>query len=68
MPTKTVLTPKVRHSPMEHPRHQFPQETEALQKIAQSCGLIEKIKWGKPCYTLAARTSYSFSASTTTSP
>jgi uncharacterized protein YdeI (YjbR/CyaY-like superfamily) len=37
---------------MEHPRHQYPQETKALQEIAQSCGLVEKIKWGKPCYTL----------------
>jgi len=37
---------------MEHPRHQYPRETEALQAIAQSCGLTEKIKWGKPCYTL----------------
>lgn len=54
MPAKiaTRITPKVHHSPMEHPRHQYPQETEALQTIAQSCGLTEKIKWGKPCYTL----------------
>jgi uncharacterized protein YdeI (YjbR/CyaY-like superfamily) len=37
---------------MEHPRHQYPQETKALQDIARSCGLVEKIKWGKPCYTL----------------
>lgn len=37
---------------MEHPRRQYPGETEALQSIAQSCGLIEQIKWGKPCYTL----------------
>ncbi len=43
---------KTRHSPMEHPRHQYPAETEALQAIAQSCGLTEAIKWGKPCYTL----------------
>jgi uncharacterized protein YdeI (YjbR/CyaY-like superfamily) len=57
MPTKTATksTPKTRHSPMEHPRHQYPQETEALQKIAQSCGLTEKIKWGKPCYTLEGK-------------
>jgi uncharacterized protein YdeI (YjbR/CyaY-like superfamily) len=40
---------------MEHPRHQYPQETEALQQIAQSCGLREEIKWGKPCYTLAGK-------------
>jgi uncharacterized protein YdeI (YjbR/CyaY-like superfamily) len=40
---------------MEHPRHQYPRETEALQEIAQSCGLTEKIKWGKPCYTLGTR-------------
>lgn len=53
--TATKATPKVRHSPMEHPRHQYPQETEALRQIAQSCGLIEKIKWGKPCYTLEDR-------------
>jgi len=54
MPTKlaTKASPKVRHSPMEHPRRQYPQETAALQAIAQSCGLTEKIKWGKPCYTL----------------
>ncbi|HUZ95943.1 MAG TPA: YdeI/OmpD-associated family protein [Edaphobacter sp.] len=42
----------VRHSPMEHPRHQYPQETAALQELAGSCGLVEKIKWGKPCFTL----------------
>ena len=29
-----------------------PRETEALQTIAASCGLEERIKWGKPCYTL----------------
>jgi uncharacterized protein YdeI (YjbR/CyaY-like superfamily) len=40
---------------MEHPRHQYPQETAALQEIARSCGLIEKIKWGKPCYTLEGK-------------
>ncbi len=53
MPTKIAAktTPKVRHSPMEHPSHQYPRETAALQAIAQSCGLTEKIKWGKPCYT-----------------
>jgi uncharacterized protein YdeI (YjbR/CyaY-like superfamily) len=45
-------TAKKRHSPMEHPRHQYPQETSALQEIARSCGLVEKIKWGKPCFTL----------------
>jgi uncharacterized protein YdeI (YjbR/CyaY-like superfamily) len=57
MPTKTAtkLTPKIRHSPREHPRHQYPQETEALQEIAQSCGLNEEIKWGKPCYTLEGK-------------
>ncbi len=42
----------VRHSPMEHPGHQYPQETAALQELARSCGLVEKIKWGKPCFTL----------------
>ena len=42
----------VRHSPMEHPRHQYPRETAALQELARSCGLVEKIKWGKPCFTL----------------
>jgi uncharacterized protein YdeI (YjbR/CyaY-like superfamily) len=42
----------VRHSPMEHPRHQYPQEAAALQELARSCGLVEKIKWGKPCFTL----------------
>ena len=40
---------------MEHPRHQYPQETAALQDIAQSCGLAEEIKWGKPCYTLEGK-------------
>ena len=52
MPAKTALKtkPKVRHSPMEHPTHQYPGETKALQEIAQSCGLLEKIKWGKPCF------------------
>ncbi len=48
MPAKSTT----RHSPMEHPRRQYPQETEALQEIARSCGLTETIKWGKPCYTL----------------
>jgi uncharacterized protein YdeI (YjbR/CyaY-like superfamily) len=42
----------VRHSPMEHPRHQYPQEAAALQELARSCGLVERIKWGKPCFTL----------------
>ena len=40
---------------MEHPRHQYPQETAGLQRIAQSCGLLEKIKWGKPCFTLEGK-------------
>jgi uncharacterized protein YdeI (YjbR/CyaY-like superfamily) len=40
---------------MEHPRHQYPRETEVLQEIAQSCGLTQKIKWGKPCYTLEGK-------------
>ncbi len=54
MPKKTATkaVPKTRHSPMEHPRHQYPEETKALQEIAQACGLVEKIKWGKPCFTL----------------
>ncbi len=42
----------VHPSPMEHPRHQYPQESAALQELARSCGLVEKIKWGKPCFTL----------------
>lgn len=37
---------------MEHPRHQYPQEAAALQELARSCGLVERIKWGKPCFTL----------------
>lgn len=45
----------VRHSPMEHPAHQYPQETAALQEIARSCGLVEAIKWGKPCFLHADR-------------
>ncbi|WP_158615388.1 YdeI family protein [Acidipila sp. EB88] len=44
--------PAPRHPPMEHPRHQYPRETAALEEIAQGCGLVETIKWGKPCYTL----------------
>ncbi len=40
---------------MEHPRHQYPQETQALREIAMSCGLTETIKWGKPCFTLGAK-------------
>ena len=40
---------------MEHPRHQYPQETVALQEIARSCGLTENIKWGKPCFTLEGK-------------
>ncbi|HUV97329.1 MAG TPA: YdeI/OmpD-associated family protein [Acidobacteriaceae bacterium] len=43
---------RVRHSPMEHPQHQYPREVAALQDIARSCGLVEKIKWGKPCFML----------------
>lgn len=43
---------RVRHSPMEHPRHQYPEEASALQEIARNCGLVEKIKWGKPCFML----------------
>ena len=46
---------RVRHSPMEHPRHQYPQEAAALQEIARTCGLAEKIKWGKPCFLLGNR-------------
>ncbi len=42
----------IRSSPMEHPRHQYPDETKLLQDIAKSCGLTERIKWGKPCFTL----------------
>lgn len=42
----------VRHSPMEHPRHQYPEEAAALQELARSCGLVETIKWGKPCFAL----------------
>ena len=37
---------------MEHPRHQYPGEAGALQELARSCGLVEKIKWGKPCFML----------------
>ncbi len=57
MPTKTAtkLTPKAHHSPMEHPRHQYPQETEALQEVALSCGLRAEIKWGKPCFTVEGK-------------
>lgn len=40
------------HSPMEHPRHEYPDETKLLQDIAKCCGLTERIKWGKPCFTL----------------
>ncbi len=49
------IKPRARHSPMEHPRHQYPQETAELQSIAQSCGLLEKIKWGKPCFTFEGK-------------
>jgi uncharacterized protein YdeI (YjbR/CyaY-like superfamily) len=48
--TPTALKSKVRHSPMEHPGSQYPQETAVLQAIAENCGLTEKIKWGKPCF------------------
>ncbi len=37
---------------MEHPRRQYPEEAAALQELARSCGLVEKIKWRKPCFTL----------------
>ncbi len=49
------MASKVRHSPMEHPRHQYPEETRALQEIARGCGLVEEIKWGKPCFTLEGK-------------
>ncbi|MEK6398077.1 MAG: YdeI/OmpD-associated family protein [Terriglobus sp.] len=35
---------------MEHPRHQYPQETAALQELSLECDLAETIKWGKPCF------------------
>jgi uncharacterized protein YdeI (YjbR/CyaY-like superfamily) len=54
-PTANETRRPVRHSPMEHPRHQYPQEAAALQELARSCGLVEKIKWGKPCFTLGNR-------------
>ena len=34
------------------PTTPVPQETAALQDLARSCGLTEKIKWGKPCFML----------------
>ncbi len=40
---------------MEHPRRRYPQETAALQEIARSCGLVETIRWGKPCFTFHGR-------------
>lgn len=40
---------------MEHPRHQYPQETAALQELALECGLVETIKWGKPCFTQGSK-------------
>lgn len=54
-PNQTPAQRAVRHSPMEHPAHQYPQETAALQEIARSCGLVESIKWGKPCFLHAGR-------------
>ena len=51
-PVASKTGQRVRRSPMEHPRHQYPEETSALQEIARSCGLVEKIKWGKPCFVL----------------
>jgi uncharacterized protein YdeI (YjbR/CyaY-like superfamily) len=51
-PSENETRRPVLHSPMEHPRHQYPQEAAALQELARSCGLIETIKWGKPCFTL----------------
>jgi uncharacterized protein YdeI (YjbR/CyaY-like superfamily) len=54
-PAPSKASPRVRHSPMEHPRQQYPRETAALQELARSCGLVEKIKWGKPCFMLEDR-------------
>lgn len=51
-PAENETRRPMHHSPMEHPRHQYPQEAAALQELARSCGLVEKIKWGKPCFTL----------------
>jgi uncharacterized protein YdeI (YjbR/CyaY-like superfamily) len=56
MPKKVAKIKRgARHSPMEHPRHQYPEETAELQRIAQNCGLLEKIKWGKPCFTFEGK-------------
>ncbi len=54
-PAANEAQQSVRHSPMEHPKHQYPLETAALQELALSCGLAEKIKWGKPCFTLGEK-------------
>ena len=51
-PTVKQSSRPVRYSPMEHPRHQYPHEAAALQEIARSCGLVEKMKWGKPCFVI----------------
>lgn len=52
---KSVKQAKVRHSPMEHPRHQYPQETAALEAIALGCGLTQATKWGKPCFMMGTK-------------
>src|SRR5262249_55581812 len=30
-------------------------ETDALRKIGLDCGLVEEVKWGKPCFTCEKR-------------
>lgn len=34
---------------------QWLKETDALRKIAVDCGLIEAVKWGKPCFTFQGK-------------
>jgi len=53
--TRAMAEVKVRRSPMEHPRHQYPRETAELEEIASACGLTHAIKWGKPCYMMGAK-------------
>jgi uncharacterized protein YdeI (YjbR/CyaY-like superfamily) len=40
----------------------WPEALAALRSVAQSCGLVEEVKWGVPCYTLDGKNVLSISA------
>jgi uncharacterized protein YdeI (YjbR/CyaY-like superfamily) len=40
----------------------WPEALAALRSVAQSCGLVEEVKWGVPCYTLDGKNVLNISA------